>query len=384
MSDVSVEQDLIERDLARTRARMDSRLTDLEQRLSPGQILDDLVTYFRGSEGADFGRNLMASVQENPMPAALTGIGLTWLMASSTHVRTAAPASPAQPARKPAEPSESAKRHDDLELRVFTAGGAVYRQPDESEDDHRARVDDARGGVLGLKRQAEDTAESFGAKITEALASAKQAATEKLHDMRDSAADTIDRLKESSGATGGQSVDAMRQATAGLMSTLTGNPIALGAMGLMLGAVLGALVPQSEAEEAALDGIAGQARKAATDLAQQAADKGGEIAQKLVDAGMDSAQEHGLTGDKPVSELLKDARTGDLADNVKQVAQELLEAGDRALREGGAVAKGAGGGQGDGGEDGGSRDQGSEVSSAQGSAGSQGQNGAPGGDPARG
>ena len=83
MSESTASQDEIEQGLERTRARMDSRLTELQGRLSPGQILDDLMGYFRGSEGGDFARNLVASVKSNPMPAALTGISLAWLMAAN-------------------------------------------------------------------------------------------------------------------------------------------------------------------------------------------------------------------------------------------------------------------------------------------------------------
>jgi hypothetical protein len=335
MTDISIEQNQIERDLAQTRARMDTRLNDLQERLSPGQVIDDLMTYFRGSEGGDFARNLMTSVRDNPLPAALTGIGLTWLMASSTHVNgaTAAPAASPTPPR-PASASAS----NELELRVLAVGTEVCRLPGESEADHRARIDDARGEVLGLKRQAEDTDDSFADRISDALANARQGATEKLHDIQDGAADTIGQMKDSAMQAMGKiglGGDATQRATAGLMATLTGNPVALGAMGLMLGAVLGALVPQSEAEEAALGGVAEQARKAAVDFAQQAADKGGEIAQKVVDAGMDSAHDHGLTGDKPVAEIFKEATSGDLVDNVKQVAQGVLKAGDQALRDAG-------------------------------------------------
>ncbi|HEY3835100.1 MAG TPA: DUF3618 domain-containing protein [Bryobacteraceae bacterium] len=101
MSESSLDQDRIEADLARTRARMDGRLTELQERLSPGQILDDLMAHFRGSEGGDFARNLMTSVQTNPMPAALTGIGLAWLMASNPK---------AQPPREPVRHSTSPAR----------------------------------------------------------------------------------------------------------------------------------------------------------------------------------------------------------------------------------------------------------------------------------
>ena len=87
MSDTISQQDVIERDLERTRSRMDNRLSELQERLSPGQIVDDMLGYFRGSEGGDFARNLMDSVRDNPLPAALTGIGLTWLMASNPKPR---------------------------------------------------------------------------------------------------------------------------------------------------------------------------------------------------------------------------------------------------------------------------------------------------------
>ena len=75
----------IEEDLRATRVRMDGRLTELQEHLTPGQILDDVMAYFRDSGGGDFGRNLMTSVRSNPLPAAITGIGLAWLQAVDQH-----------------------------------------------------------------------------------------------------------------------------------------------------------------------------------------------------------------------------------------------------------------------------------------------------------
>ncbi len=96
MSSTSSEPGRIERELEQTRARLDGHLSELGQ-LSPGQLLDDAMRYFRGAEGAEFGRNLARSVRGNPLPAALTGIGLTWLMASSPRPGAAAPAAPGTP-----------------------------------------------------------------------------------------------------------------------------------------------------------------------------------------------------------------------------------------------------------------------------------------------
>ena len=72
MNDVTSEQDRIESELRQTRSRMDGRLTELRDRMTPGQILDDLTGYLRGSQGADFANNLMATLRNNPVPAVPT------------------------------------------------------------------------------------------------------------------------------------------------------------------------------------------------------------------------------------------------------------------------------------------------------------------------
>ena len=77
------ETDRIEADLARTRARMDSRLDELQDHLTPKQMMNDAFAYFRGGDGADFTQDLVSRAKANPLPVALAGIGIAWLMASS-------------------------------------------------------------------------------------------------------------------------------------------------------------------------------------------------------------------------------------------------------------------------------------------------------------
>jgi hypothetical protein len=55
------------------------------------------------------------------------------------------------------------------------------------------------------------------------------------------------------------------------------SPVLLGALGLAAGALLGALLPQTDQKEAALGGIASQARDAATNLAQGAMESGKQV-----------------------------------------------------------------------------------------------------------
>ena len=60
------ETDRIERDLARTRARMDGRLDELQEHLTPKQMVNDAFAYFRGGDGADFTTDLVTRVKAEP------------------------------------------------------------------------------------------------------------------------------------------------------------------------------------------------------------------------------------------------------------------------------------------------------------------------------
>ena len=58
------ETDHIERDLARTRARMDRRLDELGDHLTPRQMVNDVFAYFKGGEGADFTQDVISKVKD--------------------------------------------------------------------------------------------------------------------------------------------------------------------------------------------------------------------------------------------------------------------------------------------------------------------------------
>ncbi len=341
MSSTTNDPGRIERELDQTRARLDGHLSELQQ-LSPGQLLDDVMRYFRGPEGAEFGRNLVQSVRGNPLPAALTGIGLTWLMASNPR-----PGGVQGQAAPGGAHSFNAGGYPAMTARIQSAEQGVVRRHDEAEHDYGVRLDDARGQALGLSRHQEDTSDSFSQRIAHALGTAQQAVAGQAGALRDgasSAAGSLGGLASGFGQgigdaaqrVGGavaQGSHAAGQAGGSLMSALTESPVLLGALGLAAGALLGALVPQSEREEAALGQIAGQARDSARSLAQTAVDGGAHVAQAVLDKGRDSAQAHGLAGGASPGQMVDDALSGNLSGHAKQVAEELLDAGENAIRK---------------------------------------------------
>jgi len=330
MSESTNDQDRIERDLERTRARMDTRLTELQERLTPGQILDDLMNYFRGSEGADFARNLLSSVQSNPMPAALTGIGLTWLMASNPHPTTDA-------AARPNRPDWTA--HDGPDRRYSAVTLGVTRRDDETEEGYKDRLDEARGKAMGLARDAKETAQSYAQRIQDAMASATHSAVQQAHDLRDRAGTAAAQLSGSAQQAGNrlaQGGQAAQEMGGQLIASIANNPILLGTFGLAMGALLGALVPKFPQEEATLGNIADQARDTARNLAQEVMDRGGNVAREVADATRESARAHGLTGDKSIGEVVEDVSSGALSGTARDVARDALKSGEDAMRREGA------------------------------------------------
>ena len=316
----------IERELEQTRSRLDGHLSLLGEKLTPGQVVDDLMRYFRGREGAAFGRSLLDSVRANPLPAAITGIGLTWLMASN-------PAENGGGLRgRPVSGTRRVKvyhgafsdgGHEGVAQRVRTAERDVVRGQGETGQAYSDRLDAARGQAIGLARHARESSESFSQRVGAALEAAEDALGRTAHDLQDQ----IGGAARRTGHALGQGSHAAGQA-------VSDSPLLLGAFGLAAGALLGVLLPQSEQEGAALEKIASQARNSARDLAQGATDKGSQVAQAVLEKGQESAGTHGLAGGRSVGGLVDAALSGSLARDAKEVATDALHAGDAAAREG--------------------------------------------------
>jgi hypothetical protein len=72
----------IEREIEKDRVRIGAKLDEIQSRMSPGQLVDEALAYAKSSGGGEFFSNLAGSVKTNPVPMALMGVSLAWLMAS--------------------------------------------------------------------------------------------------------------------------------------------------------------------------------------------------------------------------------------------------------------------------------------------------------------
>jgi len=100
----------LEREAGRTRAQLSETLEELRARMTPGQVIDQLIDYAREGPAAEFGRNLAREVRENPLPLVLIGIGVAWLIAASSRSSRALIASAADPVTRRAPEISTATR----------------------------------------------------------------------------------------------------------------------------------------------------------------------------------------------------------------------------------------------------------------------------------
>lgn len=119
----------------------------------------------------------------------------------------------------------------------------------------------------------------------------------------------------------------MANPTRGKISSVTGNPFALGAAAALVGIIAGTLIPTVRKEEEALGSVATKLRVAGRDLAQDVVDRGGHVVEDTLGAVKGSADAHGLSSAKPIGEVFADAKSGALVEDVKHVAQEAMQAG---------------------------------------------------------
>jgi len=62
-------------------------LAELRYRITPGQVIDELLDYAREGPAAEFLRNLAREIRENPVPLLLIVIGIGWLAIATSRRR---------------------------------------------------------------------------------------------------------------------------------------------------------------------------------------------------------------------------------------------------------------------------------------------------------
>lgn len=232
--------DEIERDIERTRMSLGHTIDELENRLSPGELLDQAIGAAR-RHGGDFATNLGRSAENHPMPLLLTAVGIAWMMASANR--------PPPPAR-----------------------------PRSEQADLSGRAEGAKHKVQHGMESAKSAASAVGDRASRAK-----------HAVGDTVTHTGERVRLQS-----------RRMKDGFSHMLEEQPLLVGAMGIALGAALGAALPRSEAEDRLMGESSDAAARQVKDRAADAYDEVKHTAEEMAA----SVKQHGEDTQQPLQDGL--------------------------------------------------------------------------------
>ena len=74
----------LEREAEASRESISYHLDELRSRMTAGEVVDQVMDYARNGTGGQFAENLRRQVVNNPLPVALIGAGISWLLMSGS------------------------------------------------------------------------------------------------------------------------------------------------------------------------------------------------------------------------------------------------------------------------------------------------------------
>jgi hypothetical protein len=87
-NDLHKDPEDLEREADDARANLEGTVDKLMHQLSPRELIDRGITMVRNTGDINFVRNVINRVESNPVPTALAGVGLIWLMTASSSPRS--------------------------------------------------------------------------------------------------------------------------------------------------------------------------------------------------------------------------------------------------------------------------------------------------------
>jgi hypothetical protein len=287
------ETDRIEAQINRSRHALNDTIEQLGGKLSPGQILDEALGLAQGQAGK-FTANLGRQMRDNPLPVLLVGAGVAMLFMNRGNGHAATSRS-----HWSEEDSWQETRFHALER----ARASVIRRADESDADYEQRLHEAEARCLGLDQESGETHETFKARVKKT----GEKLGHTVHGIRERMGSAIHGVGSGMGHAAhavGSGVGAVASGVghaahavssgAGKAASFVGDqaahlkdniataryrtqdlyneyPLAAGAIGLGIGAVVGAMTPLTNVEREQLQGVADAAAKAGADLAEKGA-----------------------------------------------------------------------------------------------------------------
>jgi hypothetical protein len=273
----------LEREAQATRTRIEQTLAELRMRISPGQIVDQAVDYARDTTGGDFVRNLSRQVADNPVPIALMGAGLVWLMMAPRRPRDGAIERTGDGSVETTEPASSNAGADRTGTMASNFEHKTRQAADSAAERGEKSVEKTGSMASSAYEKGADAAGRAYDRASELAGSAYERASDVIGRARETGSGAYSRARDAAN----QSMASARGATRGMSGFVREEPLIFAGLGIALGAVIGALLPGTDIENRAM----GERSDALKSDAMAAAREQWERGKDLAETGWDEAKE---------------------------------------------------------------------------------------------
>lgn len=243
----------IERDIADTRAELGELLDEIERKLAPRQLLEGGMDMLKDTMTGN-ATGLGETLRQNPVPLALIGVGVGWMLLSEgTRGRV----------------SEHS-RHLGRQLRDKVKASMTSSEPGDPAAAYASEEPSA-----GYAYAREKSGRVMGE------------AQERRSRVGDAARHGVERAGEYAGVAGERLSD-MRSRIGAFVED---RPLVVGALGILAGAVVALLLPRSELENRFVGSAGEEVRRRAAQLGREAADRAQEVMERTADAAADAVRD---------------------------------------------------------------------------------------------
>ena len=281
----------IEREIAQTRAEISHTIDAIADRFSANALIDQAINYVQSGSGAEFGRNLGTAIMKNPLPVALIGIGLAWLAFGGGRT-------PAYMTRREGVSRDEEGSVGEGEAEETSTGGGTMARMGETAAQAGSYARSGARHVSGAASRAGRGIRDTGQHLGEVASSASERVRQMSEDVRNLAYEWSEGavgVAESASEQATQAATAVQEQAMHMRQSandlLRDQPLVVGALGLAVGAVLGAVMPLSRRENELMGETRDQFLEQAREQAQHVYAEAKDVVSKAAEAAADTAKQ---------------------------------------------------------------------------------------------
>jgi gas vesicle protein len=280
------ETEIIAADIRITQERLGDTVEEIGERFNPTRLKAELKSDIRDATigkvenmaqqtadmVSDAQRSLMQSIRENPVPVAMVGIGLGWMILNANN-------------RKKQTGSDSQYGNDQRR-------GARPMYGEQQRAGWNTMYDDEQG--RNYERQQSGALDRARNKASDVVDSMKQKTSELADQTQRKASEMSERAEEMAGRV----ADQTRMQTRRVERAFQDNPLVIGAAALALGLAAGLAIPSTEKEAELVGDTRDELVDKVRDVAEDTKAKVQQVAERVIDqaetTAKDSAHQVGL------------------------------------------------------------------------------------------